>query len=94
MLWIASFLIELLAFALLCVAGFAGYATYRVWQEMPDKSGSLLELVLKSQQLQTGLTATGSALGLFLVCMMAFAVIDTARHTRKVLDQLRQMERV
>lgn len=96
MLFIASILMEVLAVAMLALAGMSGYVTYRLYTELPtaERTASVIEVFIRHQQLQYGIAATISAIVLFLGFMVAFAVIDTARHTRKVLDQLQRMERV
>lgn len=93
MYFIVALITELLAFLMLLAAIGAGVFTYQTYEKLPLdlKNGSPVQMLLAVQDLQAGLVALVGALSLFVLCMLAHAVIDTARHTRKILARLEQM---
>ena len=93
--FIAALIIDLLGLLLLGISGIAGYAAYQAYERLPQeaKNGSPLQTFMTQQQLQVSISACVVALMLFIICMVAHAVIDTARNTRKILNRLESIER-
>jgi hypothetical protein len=91
---IVAFITEVLAFLMLLAAAGSGYFTYQAYEKLPQeiKTGPPLKMLQTTQELQLGVSACVTALFLFVLFMLAYAVIDTARHTRKILARLEQTQ--